>query len=47
MEDIKEVFKVIAGNENYSISNFGNVMNNKNNKLLKLFNDIHGYRRAL
>ena len=37
-----EVFKLIKGFENYSVSNLGNVKNNIKNKILKQSNS-HGY----
>ena len=40
---MQEDYKIIEGFENYSVSNFGNVRNNKTLKLLKQFN-TKGYR---
>jgi hypothetical protein len=42
-----EEFRKIEGYENYSISNLGNVRKDANNKILKSFNDINGFRRVL
>ena len=38
-----EEFKLIKGFENYSVSNLGNVKNNKTNRILKQSNS-HGYK---
>jgi hypothetical protein len=42
---MKEIYKIITEYPNYSISNFGNVKNNKTNKLLKIRFD-KGYNRV-
>ena len=39
-----EIFKIIKGT-NYSVSNYGNVKNDKKNKLLSL-RDLRGYKRV-
>ena len=39
-----EVFLPIDGYDNYFVSNFGNVKNSKTNKIMKLSNDIKGYK---
>jgi hypothetical protein len=41
---MEEVYKVIQGYENYSVSNFGNVINNKTGKTRKPQSDKYGYR---
>jgi uncharacterized coiled-coil DUF342 family protein len=41
---MEEEFRVIKGFENYSVSNFGNVANVKNGKMLKPFIDVNGYK---
>ena len=43
-EDDEELFKSIDGYDNYSISNFGNVKNNKTNRILKHSNHRQGYK---
>jgi hypothetical protein len=43
---MKEIYKIIKDYPNYSISNFGNVINNKRNKLLKIRIDKY-YNRVL
>ena len=40
---MEEEFRVIKGFENYSVSNFGNVKNNQNGKIMKLSCDGNGY----
>ena len=40
---LKIYFKRIDGYDNYFVSNFGNVINSKTNKMLKPRNDIQGY----
>jgi hypothetical protein len=40
-----EEFRIIKDYENYSISNFGNVKNNKTERILKPVSDSHGYYR--
>jgi hypothetical protein len=42
-----EEFRKIEGFDNYSVSNNGNVRKDSNNKILKSFNDINGFRRVL
>ncbi len=39
-----EEYRVIKGYENYSVSNFGNVMNNVSGKILKASLDRYGYK---
>lgn len=39
-----EEYRIIEGFENHSISNLGNVKNNKTNKILKPWNN-NGYKR--
>ena len=41
----EELFKSIDGYDNYSISNFGNVKNNKTNRILKPGNHKQGYKQ--
>lgn len=41
-----EEWKVIKGYEKYSVSNFGNVMNNKTKKILKPYKNKYGYLRV-
>jgi hypothetical protein len=38
-----EIYKVIKGFENYSVSNLGNVKNNKTERILKSSDEGHGY----
>jgi hypothetical protein len=38
-----EEYKIISGFENYSVSNFGNVMNNQKGRILKPSKDKDGY----
>ena len=40
-----EEYKIIKGYENYSVSNFGNVKNNKTDRILKPKFDKDGYKR--
>ena len=40
-----EEYKIIKGYENYSVSNFGNVKNNKTDRILKPKIDKDGYKR--
>ena len=40
---MEETFRIIKGFENYSVSNLGNVMNNKTGKILKPGLNDHGY----
>ena len=40
-----EEFRIIKNFENYSVSNFGNVKNNKTNKILKQYNHTKGYKK--
>ena len=40
---MEEIYKVIEGFENYSVSNLGNVKNNTTNKILKPYPDSGGY----
>jgi hypothetical protein len=42
---MEEIYKNIKGHENYSVSNFGNVRNNKNGNILKAPLDKYGYQR--
>lgn len=42
-----EEWKVIKGYEKYSVSNFGNVMNNKTKKILKPYKNRSGYLRIM
>jgi hypothetical protein len=39
-----ETFAVIDGYANYQVSNFGNVINTKTNRILKQFSNIAGYK---
>ena len=41
----EELFKPIDDYDNYSISNFGNVKNNKTNRIMKQCNDSEGYKK--
>ena len=41
----EEEFKRIEGYDNYIVSNFGNIKNNKTNKIMKLQNHIQGYKQ--
>jgi hypothetical protein len=41
-----EEFRLIKGFENYSIGNFGNVKNNKTNRILKSFLNSKGYKKV-
>jgi hypothetical protein len=41
-----EQYKNINGFENYSISNFGNVRNDKTGRILKPSIDSHGYYKV-
>ena len=43
---MEETFKTIKYYENYSVSNFGNVMNNKTGRILKPSEDKDGYFRV-
>ena len=40
---MEEEYKIIKGFENYSVSNFGNVMNNQTDRILKPGITSHGY----
>ena len=40
------MWKVIEGHENYSVSDDGMVMNNRNGKILKAFETYNGYLRV-
>jgi hypothetical protein len=42
-----EEFKIITGFENYSISNLGNVINNKTNRILKPGINGNGYKHVI
>jgi hypothetical protein len=42
---MEEIYKVIKGYENYSVSNYGNVRNNKSGKILKASFDKYGYKK--
>jgi hypothetical protein len=46
INDDNELFKRIDGYDNYSISNQGNVKNNKTNKIMKLDKNKKGYCRV-
>ena len=41
-----EEYKIIKGFENYEVSNFGNIINNKTNRILKPGIDGRGYSTA-
>ena len=43
--DEEEEFKPVDGFDNYLVSNFGNVKNNKTNKIMKLKNHRQGYKQ--
>ncbi len=43
---MQEEFKIIDGYENYSVSNLGNVRNDKKGKMLKQFNSSNGYKNV-
>ena len=43
-DDDLELFKPIDGYDNYFVSNFGNVKNNKTNRILKHLNHRQGYK---
>lgn len=40
---MEEIWKKIDGHPNYSVSNLGRVRNDKKNKLIKPFDNSHGY----
>jgi hypothetical protein len=40
---MEEEFKIIKGFENYSVSNLGNIINNKTSRILKPSINAHGY----
>ncbi len=42
-----ETFKNIEGFENYSVSDYGNVRNNKTGRILKACTDRHGYKAVV
>jgi hypothetical protein len=42
-----EEFKIIKGFENYSVSNLGNIINNKTGRILKPQIDTHGYYHVI
>ena len=42
-----EEFKIIKDFENYSVSNFGNIRNNKTGRVLKPGIDSHGYYHVI
>jgi hypothetical protein len=41
---MEEIYKVIQGHKNYSVSNLGNVKNHKTEKILLLYNISQGYK---
>ncbi len=41
-----EEYKIITDYDNYSVSNFGNVRNNKTDRILKQSIDTHGYYKV-
>jgi hypothetical protein len=43
---MEEIYKVIKGYENYSVSNYGNVRNDMSGKILKACVDGHGYKKV-
>lgn len=43
---MKEIWKICNENSNYSVSNLGNVKNNKTNNILKICENHNGYGRV-